>query len=141
MTIDKELPLHEAAARSGVSIVDRRFPLSRRADVGIDLHYLDWGGDDKPWMLCVHGSAQNAHMWDFAALAFCDRYHIVAMDQRGHGDSAWAPDGAYDRSSYVGDLERFVDRLGMDRLVLMGLSMGGSNSIAYAAPTPSVSAR
>jgi pimeloyl-ACP methyl ester carboxylesterase len=136
MTTDHELPLHEAAASSGVSVVDRRFPVSRHADVGIRLHYLDWGNEEQPCMLCVHGSAQNAHMWDFTALAFCDRYHIVALDQRGHGDSDWAPNGEYDRTSYVGDLEKFVDTLGVERIVLMGLSMGGSNSIAYAATHP-----
>lgn len=136
MATGNDSSLHEAAASSGVTIADRRFPVSRYADVGLRLHYLDWESEEKPWLLCVHGAAQNAHMWDFTALAFCTRYHVVAVDQRGHGDSAWAPNGEYDRASYVGDLGNLVDHLGMESLVLIGLSMGGTNSVAYTASHP-----
>jgi esterase len=136
VSMETELSLHQAAASSGTSVVDSREPVSKRVDAGVNLHYLDWGSEDKPWMLCVHGSAQNAHMWDFTALAFCDRYHIVALDQRGHGDSDWAPNGEYERAAYVDDLANVVDNLDMDKLVLMGLSLGGSNSVAYASAHP-----
>ena len=136
MTTHNELSLHEAAAVTGVTIADNRLPASRYADVGIRLHYLDWGSEDKPWLLCLHGAAQNAHMWDFTALALCTRYRVIAVDQRGHGDSGWAPNGEYDRESYVEDVGNFVDHLGMESLVLVGLSMGGSNSVAYAASHP-----
>lgn len=136
MTTRNELSLHEAAATVGITIADPRLPVSRYADVDIRLHYLDWGSEDKPWLLCLHGAAQNAHMWDFTALALCTRYRVIAVDQRGHGDSAWAPGGEYDRASYVEDVGNFVDHLGMEDLVLVGLSMGGSNSVAYAAAHP-----
>ena len=136
MTTRDELSLHEAAAISGVTVADRRLPVSRYADVGIRLHYLDWQSEDKPWLLCAHGAAQNAHMWDFTALALCTRYRVIAVDQRGHGDSEWASNGQYDRASYVGDLGNLVDHLGMENLVLIGLSMGGSNSVAYTASHP-----
>lgn len=136
MAIRNELSLHEAAATSGVTIADYRMPVSRYADIGLRLHYLDWGSEDKPWLLCLHGAAQNAHMWDFTALALCTRYRVIAADQRGHGDSAWAPNGEYDRASYVGDVGSFVDHMGMEKLTLVGLSMGGSNSVAYTATHP-----
>ncbi len=136
MTIRNELSLHEAAATVGITIADPRLPTSRYADIGIGLHYLDWGSEDRLWLLCLHGAAQNAHMWDFTALALCTRYRVIAVDQRGHGDSAWAPNAEYDRASYVGDVANFVDHLGMEKLVLVGLSMGGSNSVAYAATHP-----
>ena len=136
MATSNERSLHEAAVSSGVTIADHRLPASRHADVGIRLHYLDWASEDKPWLLCVHGAAQNAHMWDFTALALCTRYHVIAVNQRGHGDSEWAPNGEYDRASYVGDLENFIDHLGMESLTLIGLSMGGSNSVAYTASHP-----
>ena len=136
MTTSNELSLHEAAATVGITIADPRLPISRYADIGISLHYLDWGSEDRPWLLCLHGAAQNAHMWDFTALALCTRYRVIAVDQRGHGDSAWAPNAEYDRASYVGDVANFVDHLGMEKLVLVGLSMGGSNSVAYAATHP-----
>ena len=136
MSTNTALSLREAAARSGVTIADGEPAVSRYVEAGVKLHYLDWGSADNPWMLCVHGSAQNAHMWDFTALAFRHRYHIVAIDQRGHGDSDWAPDAEYNRAAYVSDLGKVVDNLGMDSLVLMGLSLGGSNSVAYAAANP-----
>ena len=136
MSTNTALSLHEAAARSGVTIADGEPAVSRYVEAGVKLHYLDWGSADNPWMLCVHGSAQNAHMWDFTALAFRHRYHIVAIDQRGHGDSDWAPDAEYNRAAYVSDLGKVVDSLSMDSLVLMGLSLGGSNSVAYAAANP-----
>lgn len=136
MSTEMELPLVEAAARAGITIAGRREPTHRTVQAGVKLHYLDWGSEDEPWMLCIHGSAQNAHMWDFTALAFCDRYHIVAIDQRGHGDSEWAPDADYGRDAYVDDISQAVDRLGMTSFVLVGLSLGGSNSVAYAAANP-----
>jgi esterase len=137
LSSDAEVSLFEAAIRTGTSVADQREPISRFLDVqGMNLHHLDWGSDGKPPLLCLHGSAQNAHMWDFTALAFCDQYHIVAIDQRGHGDSAWASDQDYGREAYLGDITGVVDALALESPILMGLSMGGSNSIAYTAANP-----
>ena len=80
--------------------------------------------------------AQTCHMWDFAALSLCDRYHVIALDQRGHGDSDWAPDGDYSLDAQYRDLHGIVTALKLRDLVLMGLSMGGRNAIAYAAGHP-----
>lgn len=136
MATEQGLSLHRAAEYSGITIADPREPVSKRIEAGVNLHYLDWGSEDKPWLLCLHGAAQNAHMWDFTALAFCQRYHIIAIDQRGHGDSDWAPNAEYDRAAYVRDLEQTVNTLGIETFVLMGLSMGASNSVSYTAAHP-----
>src|SRR5208282_40806 len=56
----------------------------------------------------------------------------VALDQRGHGDSEWSPVVDYRIASHVGDIEGFIDALKLDRPILVGQSMGGLNSIAYA---------
>jgi pimeloyl-ACP methyl ester carboxylesterase len=137
LSSEPEVSLFEAAARTGTTVAARREPVSRFLDVqGLNLHHLDWGSDDKPPMLCIHGSAQNAHMWDFTALAFCDRYHIVAIDQRGHGDSEWASDHNYSPDAYLGDITGIVDALGFSSPILMGLSMGGRSAIAYTAANP-----
>ena len=136
---ETNLSLFEAAARTGTTIAIRREPVSRFLSVqGLNLHHLDWGSDDKPPMLCIHGSAQNAHMWDFTALAFCDQYHIVAIDQRGHGDSEWASNHDYGREAYLGDIKGVVEALGFESPILMGLSMGGNSAIAYTTASPSV---
>ena len=55
---------------------------------GVRLHYLDYGTAGLTPMLCLHGGAVNAHWFDFVAAGFTASYHVRALDQRGHGDSA-----------------------------------------------------
>ena len=62
-------------------------------------------------------------------------YHVLAVDQRGHGESQWADTG-YARDRFVEDLAAFVDELGLSRFVLAGLSMGGWHSLLYTAEHP-----
>jgi pimeloyl-ACP methyl ester carboxylesterase len=82
----------------------------------------------------LHGFSSHAHTWDHTAAALCDRYRVLALDQRGHGDTDWAPE--YGSRLMVGDVLRFIDALGLDRIVLMGLSMGGNNAYLFAAAHP-----
>lgn len=103
---------------------------------GLRLHYLDWGNEAAPPLLLLHGGMQTAHTWDFFAASVCDRYHVVALDQRGHGDSDWAPDGHYHRDAYLADLAAFTAAIGFDRFALIGLSMGGRNAICFTATHP-----
>jgi len=62
-----------------------------------------------------------------------ERFRILALDVRGHGESAWSTAGAYQYGDQMADLAAFVDRLGFDRFVLIGTSMGGIIAMAYAA--------
>jgi esterase len=94
-------------------------------------HYLDWGGREHP-VLFLHGGGLNAHTWDVVALMMRERYRCIALDQRGHGDSEWSPVIDYRTGTQVGDVEGFVDLLGLDHPVLVGQSMGGLNAIGYA---------
>ena len=55
---------------------------------GLNLHYMDWGNVDTAPMLLLHGLGGNAHYWDFFADSMKDDYHILVLDQRGHGDSS-----------------------------------------------------
>ena len=75
-------------------------------------------------------------IWDRLSLALQDRYHLIAIDQRGHGDSSWPQAPEYGTDDYVGDLEAVIDALRLDRFALVGLSMGGVNAMAYAARHP-----
>jgi len=100
----------------------------------LKLHYLDWGNPDAPSMLLLHGLCGNAHYWDFFARSMKNDYHILALDQRGHGDSSWTK--SYSPRDYVLDLEAFVTALELDNIVLIGHSMGGINAIIYAARHP-----
>ena len=99
---------------------------------GINLHYLDWGNEDKPKVLLLHGLRGHCHSWDDVSAEFCKDYHILALDQRGRGDSDWAPGGDYSSQSFVADLEGFCEAVGFDKFTLIGHSMGGRNSMAFA---------
>ena len=117
--------------------VDKTGPEQKYMHVnGLQLHYLDWDGDGRPLMLLLHGFMGHAHLWDDFALEFGDQYHVVALDQRGHGRSDWSPDLAYSIDDHFADIRIFVERLAPERLILAGHSMGGRNAMFYAACCP-----
>ena len=104
---------------------------------GLDLHYIDWGGAAAVPAVSLHGFALNAHSWDEVAPALSDLLHWYALDQRGHGLSARAPELAdYSRDHMAGDVAAFIDSLGLDRPVVVGHSMGGMNAMTFAAAHP-----
>ena len=94
-------------------------------------HYLDWSGTGYP-ILFLHGGGLTAHTWDVVAVNLRDRFRCIALDQRGHGDSEWSPTIDYGVESQVRDIEGFIAALGLNHPVLVGQSMGGLNSMAYA---------
>jgi len=95
-------------------------------------HYLDWGIAGLPPVVFLHGGGLNAHTWDLVCAALRRDRHCVALDQRGHGESEWSPPMDYSTESHVGDLEAFVEMLGLERFVLVGMSLGGVNALAWA---------
>lgn len=104
---------------------------------GLNFHYLDWGNEHLPHLVMLHGGSLTAHTFDMAALLLRDRYHLVVLDQRGHGDSDWTPQVTDDTGALmVQDVRAFLDHLGYERLVLLGMSMGGINTLRYAAESP-----
>lgn len=110
---------------------------SRFVDVaGRKLHYLDYGTEGRPPMLCVHGGAAHAHWFDFVASAFARDYHVRSVDLRGHGDSDWAEPDGYLYANYAADLDVFAEKLDLRDFVLIGHSMGGIVSLLYAATYP-----
>ena len=112
-------------------------PAVQALDVnGLRVHYLDWGNPGAPPVVCVHGYTSSAQAFNALARRFHDRYHFVAMDVRGHGESAWSPAGAYQYRDQVGDLAAVVDKLGLSRFTLIGTSMGGIIAMAYAGAHP-----
>lgn len=99
---------------------------------GMRLHYLDWGTAGRRPIVFLHGAALNAHTWDVVCLSLRQQYHCHALDQRGHGESAWAEDADYSGDAHRGDIEALVEHLGLDQFVLVGHSMGGFNAFNYA---------
>ena len=102
----------------------------------LDLHYLEWGDVGAPPVVMVHGLTGNAHAFDNLAPHFASRYHVISVDVRGRGDSGWAEDGDYSNDAYVADLEGLRQALGLERLSLVGTSMGGRISLTYAGTYP-----
>lgn len=97
---------------------------------GVRLRYFDWGNETKPVMVCLHGHTGDSSIWREFAEAMSPHYRVLTVDQRGHGGSDWAEDG-YSRDQFVDDLTVFIDTLGLSRVTLVGLSMGGWNTLLY----------
>src|SRR5262249_29686095 len=99
---------------------------------GLRLHYPDWGEAGAPPVVCVHGYTSSAQAFNAPARRFQDRFHVIAPDVRGHGESAWSSAGEYGYADQAGDLAALVDQLGLARFTLIGTSLGGI--IAMACP-------
>jgi esterase len=109
-------------------------PTSRHLELsGLKFHYLDWHGDGPP-LVMLHGLTGHAHTWDHTAAALSARYHVYALDQRGHGDTEWA--SRYGIPVMLGDLLGFLDALALPVVTLMGLSMGGIVAYQFTAAHP-----
>ncbi|HVY17550.1 MAG TPA: alpha/beta hydrolase [Rhodopila sp.] len=92
-------------------------------------HFLAWGRPDAPPIVLLHGGHQSAHSWDLVSLSLARRYRVLALDQRGHGDSEWSRDVAYANHEMSLDAEAFITAMGLERPVLVGHSMGGRNAM------------
>src|SRR5689334_1959588 len=115
--------------------VDR--PQSKFVEVGdLRLRYLDWRTGGKPPVLMLHGLAVFAHSWDHNAAALSDALDIVALDQRGHGESDRGPCEGYRTETFAADIVGVADALGWSRFSLVGQSMGGHNGMYVAATHP-----
>lgn len=105
------------------------------------LHYVDWGNDDKPAMLLVHGGRDHCRNWDWVAERLKDRYHIIAPDLRGHGDSEWALGGSYNEVNYVYDIAQLVLQKRMAPVTILAHSLGGSIALLYSGLFPETVAK
>ena len=98
---------------------------------GVFLHALHRGEASRHPLVLLHGGGANAHWWDHLAPAFAERFHVVALDFRGHGDSdhpaSLSPGG------FARDLEALLQHVGAHEPVLMGHSMGGHIALDHAA--------
>jgi pimeloyl-ACP methyl ester carboxylesterase len=90
------------------------------------LHYADWGNPDAPPLILQHGGRDHCRSWDWVAEELSRDWHVIAPDLRGHGDSAWSPDGAYSMDSFVYDFAQLVHTLGHDQVTIIAHSLGGN---------------
>lgn len=103
---------------------------------GQRFHYTEWGPPAAPPVVLLHGITGHARTWDDEARLLAERRRVLALDQRGHGDSDPAPDGDYGDDALLGDLDAFVHALGLGRVSLLALSLGGRVAINYAGRYP-----
>jgi pimeloyl-ACP methyl ester carboxylesterase len=101
-------------------------------------HFLEWGHQDAPAIVLLHGGHQSAHSWDLVSLHLAARYRVLALDQRGHGDSEWARDVTYSNHEMSLDAEAFIVASGLDRPIVIGHSMGGRNTMLLLRRNPSI---
>ena len=104
------------------------------SDSGPRLHSLRWGEPERPPLVLLHGGGANAHWWNHIAPSFADRFHVVALEFRGHGDSD-RPDelipGAFNE-----DLAALLRDLGDRTPVVVGHSMGAHVALDHATRNP-----
>jgi pimeloyl-ACP methyl ester carboxylesterase len=100
------------------------------------LRYLTRGDRGQPAVICLHGGAHTAHVWDDLAARLCDRWFVVALDQRGHGDSDWSLDARYHVDDFVADIAALLAHLGLERAAFVTHSLGSNNALRFAALHP-----
>ena len=101
---------------------------------GIRLAYRAWGAPGAPPLVLLHGLGEGSADWDGVAPAFAAHYRVYALDLRGHGRSDWP--GAYSVELMSADVLGFLDALGLDRVDLIGHSMGGLAACLLAQERP-----
>ena len=101
-------------------------------------HFLDWGEADAPTIVLLHGSHQSCHSWDLVSLHLAQKYRVLALDQRGHGDTEWARDWDYSNNTMALDAEAFIEAMDLKKPIVMAHSMGGRNSLLLARNAPDI---
>lgn len=128
----------EIARELGVAVDDATPPgdIFLAGAGGLRLHALDWRAPHEraPKALLLHGGALTAQTWDFACLGLRRRFHCIALDLRGHGESDWADD--YRIETHARDAVAALDGLGWARAHLAGMSLGGTVAAYTAAAAP-----
>lgn len=103
---------------------------------GVTVHLRDEGPKDAPAIILLHGSNADLHTWEPWVAALREQYRVIRFDQVGHGLTGPDPAGDYSRDNYVADILEVADRLGLERFILGGNSMGGKHALAFAAAHP-----
>jgi pimeloyl-ACP methyl ester carboxylesterase len=122
-----------SAADLGIAHGRQARYLSRQTVVrGHRFHFTEWGEPGRPQILLLHGGNQSCHSWDLVSLHLADRYHVFALDQRGHGDSEWSREIDYTIEAMVDDAAAFIDDQQLRDPIVFGHSMGGRVALTLA---------
>jgi pimeloyl-ACP methyl ester carboxylesterase len=102
----------------------------------LKLRYVDWGNPDAPPLILLHGGRDHSRSWDWSAQALRDKWHVIAPDLRGHGDSDWSPDGDYGSLANLYDLAQLIHQLRLAPVTIVAHSYGGNIALRYAGTFP-----
>lgn len=103
---------------------------------GLRLHYADWGNEEAPPLILIHGGRDHCRSWDAIARHLQPHFHVLAPDLRGHGDSDWTKGGSYALAEYVYDLTRLIRSVAAHQVTIIGHSMGGMVGLMYSGSFP-----
>lgn len=95
------------------------------------LHYVEWGSPAAPPIVLVHGGRDHCRSWDWVARELAPDWRVIAPDLRGHGDSAWSPDGEYSIMSHVYDVAQLIHQLRLVNVPIVSHSLGGNICLRY----------
>jgi pimeloyl-ACP methyl ester carboxylesterase len=100
------------------------------------LHFVEWGASDAPPLVLLHGGRDHCRSWDWVAQELRHDWRVIAPDLRGHGDSAWSPDGDYSMQAFIYDLAQIVHQMKLAPLTIVAHSLGGAIALRYAGLYP-----
>jgi pimeloyl-ACP methyl ester carboxylesterase len=110
-----------------------------RVDDGSLLHVRHFRANSKgPTCLLIHGYGEGGYVWDETCKTLTDFCSVAVLDLRGHGESHKSSTGRYDLSTHVADAVRITQSLGVDRIVLIGHSLGGQIAMRIAVEFPTL---
>ncbi|MGE0878291.1 MAG: alpha/beta fold hydrolase [Acidimicrobiia bacterium] len=101
-------------------------------------HFSEWGQPGRQQILLLHGGNQSSHSWDLVSLHLSDRFHVFALDQRGHGDSEWSRELDYSIDAMVADAKAFIADQRLSNPIVFGHSMGGRVTLTLAHENPTI---
>ncbi len=112
-------------------------PRSRFSKSSPRIHFLEWNPDASRTVILLHGNSANAWWWQWVAAELPKNLRLLALDQRGHGDSEWVKPPAYKPHDYAADLANFIrEEVRGERPMVVGHSMGGVVTLAFAGRYP-----
>lgn len=123
------------SADDGSAEADAMAPRETEAG-GKRLRYLDIGSGDGPAIVFIHGFGADLNTWMFNQPALAEKHRAVALDLSGHGGSTKTLDFTLDAAGFAADVDHVLAALGIDRVHLVGHSMGGAIALEFAAAQP-----
>jgi esterase len=105
---------------------------------GMRFHFTEWGDPAAPDVLLLHGGNQSSHSWDLVSLHLSDRFHVYALDQRGHGDTEWSRELDYSMDAMAADVDAFIADQQLLSPIIFGHSMGGRVTLQVALDDPAL---